>query len=271
MFQGLSSFLPRGKNGLFNVLADQYDALALDIDGTSIMNEPIHAMIGVQVLRESGVEVSTDWWFSNLGKGHDAVWDQLDAQGRRPSLPRAVFKKTCGDRYIDYISNVSPDDRASLIRPGLLDLILAFRKQGKPVVAVSGNERPVVEANIDAIGIGPHLETILSHTDVIGAGYRGKPWGDSYIVACDKIGVPTARTLAVEDSLPGCVAADNAGMDFIHITYPQASQKAHPRARYHVLDTQPLCKAVNKRKATSCVHAAKTFGIRMVSPSLRAV
>jgi beta-phosphoglucomutase-like phosphatase (HAD superfamily) len=55
---------------------------------------------------------------------------------------------------------------------------------------------------------------------------HGKPAPDVYLRACDALGVPTATSVAVEDSTNGLRAARAAGLHVIAI--PRASNPADP-------------------------------------------
>ncbi len=225
---------------IFAMLAGNYDALMLDMDGTSIRNEPLHADIGIGVLREMGVTVDQAWWFSHLGKGHAKVWEILHEAGHKLPVGKQEFTNICAGRYLAFINNVTADDKVHLIRPGLRELIDVFRQQGKPVSVVSGNEEPVVYANIEAIGIKHDLASVISNCRVKGVGRPGKPAPDCYQIACEAVGVQPLRALAIEDSYTGCRSAQAAGLPYIHIYYPQAGQTPDPDAILTIMDTQRL-------------------------------
>src|SRR6185437_5911876 len=63
------------------------------------------------------------------------------------------------------------------------------------------------ESHLAAGGIRAHFETVLTRDDVA----RGKPHPDLYLLAAQRLGVPPASCVAIEDSGPGIAAAHGAG------------------------------------------------------------
>jgi beta-phosphoglucomutase len=64
-----------------------------------------------------------------------------------------------------------------------------------------------------ALNIGQYLDTIVTAEDVA----RGKPAPDVFLTAAERLAVPPARCLVIEDSLAGVEAARRAGMRVIRV------------------------------------------------------
>lgn|GEM_PF-4385985 len=240
-------------SSVFSAMLKKSHGLFLDMDGSSIMVEPVHAAIGVQVLHEIGFyEATIAWWFKYLGKGHDATWElaeaEMIARGAHLAMPKAEFKAECLGRYLPYLQNLTPEQRTALIRPGLRMLIDEAKAQGKPVAVVSGNEEHVVQANIDAIGIRDAVDLVISHTTITSPilNLRGKPSPDSYRYAARKLRVNPLHGLALEDSKTGFKSAHDAGMKVVGIYYPEAGQQPYTQTPYNVANEQHLGEALTK-------------------------
>lgn len=220
---------------LFTAFADTHQGAMFDMDGSLFNNEPIHAKIGVQVLKEHGVDVTEAWWFIHLGKGHDRVYDILLEEGHTPDISKHDFKNTCGQRYLDFVARIPEEDRASYMRPGARELMMAFVEAGKPIGVVSGNEEEVVQANIDALGIRKYLSTVVTNTRIILAGKKGKPSGDPYLMGCVDVGIDPKESLSLEDSKTGHDSAEDAGMaTVVRVIYTAANQRPDSRTPFNV-------------------------------------
>jgi len=77
-----------------------------------------------------------------------------------------------------------------------------------PVAIVSSAHRAVIEAAVDALGLGAILDEIVSSDDVT----AGKPDPAVYVLAAARLGVDPGRCLVVEDSVNGVRAGKDAGM-----------------------------------------------------------
>jgi HAD superfamily hydrolase (TIGR01509 family) len=76
------------------------------------------------------------------------------------------------------------------------------------MAVASAGTGSIVHAILDAIGVAPLFEAVVTIEDVA----RGKPHPDLYLAAADRLKVAPARAEAFEDSDEGLEAARTAGM-----------------------------------------------------------
>ena len=91
-----------------------------------------------------------------------------------------------------------------------------------PLGLASSANRPVIDAVLEAAGLGDDFAATVSGEEVA----RGKPAPDVYLAAARKLGVDPVNAAAVEDSSNGLRAAAAAGMLVIAIpnrTFPPES------------------------------------------------
>ncbi len=93
-----------------------------------------------------------------------------------------------------------------------------------PVAIASSAHRAVIDAALDATGLGGVIPVVVSSDDV----EHGKPAPDVYLAAARQLGVAPAECLVIEDSLNGVRAARAAGM--IVVLIPNASVPPAPGA-----------------------------------------
>jgi len=92
------------------------------------------------------------------------------------------------------------------LRPGAGAALAAVRAAGVPCALVTNTERQLTELALNSLGRA-HFEATVCGDEVA----NGKPAPDVYLRAAELLGVPTAATVAVEDSPTGVASAVAAG------------------------------------------------------------
>ncbi|MEW5992414.1 MAG: HAD family phosphatase [Chloroflexota bacterium] len=93
-----------------------------------------------------------------------------------------------------------------------------------PVAIASSAHRRVIDAALEATGLGPTIPVIVSSDEVD----HGKPAPDVYLEAARRLGVAPADCLVIEDSINGLRAGRAAGMTAVLV--PNASVPPAPGA-----------------------------------------
>ena len=178
-------------------------ALLLDLDGTLIDSEAIHAEGIARFLAGRGIDL--DEGERAFVIGH--AWQEIFAHLR-------VAERLGIDLVALQRGAMAAKDRmfAEGVRmpalPGAIRLVEEADDAGVPVAIVSGSCRAEIEQALGGLGIGPRLAFYLGAEDYP----RGKPAPDGYLAAAARLGASPARCLVVEDSAAGIDAALAAGM-----------------------------------------------------------
>lgn len=175
-------------------------AVAWDIDGTLIDSEPLHHRALLAACKALGSDLSDlpDQAFRGIHMGD--VWKQIS--------PRLAAEVTQAE-WIALINTHYVEARSNLVAlPQAVATIRALAKLGVVQACVSNSSRSVVDANIDALGIGDVIAFSLSLDDV----RRGKPDPEPYLAACRRFGLAPQEVAAVEDSRAGAISARAAGL-----------------------------------------------------------
>ncbi|WP_246251672.1 HAD family hydrolase [Ancylobacter pratisalsi] len=178
-------------------------AVAWDIDGTLIDSEPLHHRALLAACKALGTDLSDlpDQAFRGIHMGD--VWRQIS-----PRLASEVSEAT----WLASINAHYVEARGSLIAlPQAVATIRALQRLGILQACVSNSSRSVVDANIDALGIGDAMAFSLSLDDVA----RGKPDPEPYLAACMRLGLEPSQVVAVEDSRAGAISARAAGLHVV--------------------------------------------------------
>jgi beta-phosphoglucomutase len=176
-------------------------AVIFDMDGLMIDSEPLQKEAWQATLRRYGHEMDEALFaqLSGLRISEDAV--RLRDRFNLPVTAEVLLRQ----RTESFLAGLPGRLRAM---PGLSELIADLRARGlKRALATSGERRYVAmvmsELNLD----GAFDATVVAE-DVT----RGKPAPDVYLLAAERLGLPPAQCLVLEDAPNGVAAAKAAGM-----------------------------------------------------------
>ena len=175
-------------------------AVAWDIDGTLVDSEPLHHRALLAGSASFDVDLSDLPEEEFLGVHMADVWRIL-----RPRMPEGLAEQAWLDTIIRHYVAHRHEARPM---PGAVEAVRALSAAGIPQACVSNSSRPIVDANLDALGIAGLMAFSLSFDDVP----RGKPDPSPYAEACRRLGLAPREVLAVEDSATGIASARAAGL-----------------------------------------------------------
>jgi HAD superfamily hydrolase (TIGR01509 family) len=177
-----------------------FRAVAWDIDGTLIDSEPLHERALAAASAALGADLSDLEPDAFRGVHAIDIWEAL-----KPRFPAGSSFKTwiaaIEDHYVAHAGELEPI-------PGALEAIRKLAELGIAQGCVSNSGRTIVDANIEALGIGTIIAFSLSLDDVS----SGKPDPEPYREAAHRFALPAAAVVAVEDSGAGARSARAAGL-----------------------------------------------------------
>lgn len=115
------------------------------------------------------------------------------------------------------------------LRPGALELLHDLRAHDVPTAIVTNSGRDLVDAVLPHLG-GHEFAHIVTFEDV----EHGKPHPEGYLLAAERLGVPSEHCIVLEDSVNGLGGAVAAGSVPIGIPFELDLQ---PDASYIRLET----------------------------------
>ncbi len=98
-------------------------------------------------------------------------------------------------------------ERGVPARPGAAELVGDLRGR-VPLAVATSSERPLAERALTYSGLDGAFEAVVTAEDV----QRTKPAPDPYLRACELLGAPPERSVALEDSPVGMRSARSAGL-----------------------------------------------------------
>jgi HAD superfamily hydrolase (TIGR01509 family) len=177
-----------------------FRAVAWDLDGTLIDSEGLHERALIESSVAFGADLSDLPQNAFRGVHMRDIWKAL-----KPRFPNWVERHA----WLAEIERIYVARAHALApSPGALEAVKALAALGVAQACVSNSGRPVVDANIDALGIRETMAFSISLDDV----KAGKPDPEPYREAARRFALAPAAVVAVEDSGAGARSARAAGL-----------------------------------------------------------
>jgi sugar-phosphatase len=179
-------------------------ALLFDMDGLMVDSEPVWFEVERDFARARGGDWTASLAHAAAGKGLDHTLD--------------VMAETLGlriDRVRDeaeILGGVLARAASIGVKAGCRELLDAAHGV-VPLAAASSSKRRVVVGVLETLGLARYFATIVTGDDVT----RAKPAPDIFLLAAERLGVPPAACVVLEDSLAGATAGHAAGMAVIAV------------------------------------------------------
>jgi HAD superfamily hydrolase (TIGR01509 family) len=123
---------------------------------------------------------------------------------------RAVPQEVIGQWLVQGMADLVRE-RGVQVMPGALELLAEIASAGLPHALVTSAEPEIMAAALDSIGV--RFPVTVCAADVA----RSKPDPQPYLRAAARLGVPPARSVALEDSPSGITSAHAAGCTVVAV------------------------------------------------------
>jgi len=185
-------------------------AFLFDCDGTLANSMPLHLRAWNHGLKVAGAPLQID------GKGFMTVAGM--ALRQTVDHWNATHSLQINAEIVINAKNAYYSEHQAEIEaiPEVVAFARDCRRAGAAISVASGGERPDVLETLRLIGLDNSFPVVVTAEDV----QRAKPAPDLFLLAAERMGVPPAECLVIEDSLLGIEAADTAGMDSILVPHP---------------------------------------------------
>jgi len=191
-------------------------AVIFDMDGVIVDSEPYSMQALIDILRQYGVEPTEDELQRSYGRRvRDDFVDYFSRHGVTADVNIAIAHKHA--RYYHLAAgHLQP-------LPGVLALLRRLRDHGYRLALASSGDRVKVAFGVQALALIGIFEAVVTGDDVS----HSKPDPEIYLIAAQRLRVPPAACIAIEDAPAGVEAAKRAGMRCIAVTNSVASDRLH--------------------------------------------
>ena len=188
--------------------APRLRGVIFDMDGVLVLSEPILARAAARMFAEKGYEVAHEEFHPFIGMGEDRYLGGV-AEARGIPLDTEKDKARTYALDLDMIrGNLEP-------LPGVLAFVAECRRRKLKTAVASSADEVKVLGNLNEIGLPPATFDVVVNGSQVA---RKKPAPDIFLAAAERLGLPAAACLVVEDAVAGVAAAKAAGARCLAVT-----------------------------------------------------
>jgi HAD superfamily hydrolase (TIGR01509 family) len=220
-------------------------ALIFDVDGTLAETEELHREAFNEAFAAAGLQWHWDQdLYGELLKvtgGKERIAHFQDRAGIAKKLSTAEIAALHADKTARYTARINGGGVA--LRPGVRRLMQEAQQAGLKLAVATTTSRPNVDALLAAAAPLPAFDVIAAGDEV----KAKKPAPDVFLLALQRLGLPAAACVAIEDTGNGLASAQGAGLRCVvtvsayggHGPFPGAaavlSHLGEPQGPAHVL------------------------------------
>ena len=195
------------------MLSPDQCSVIFDLDGVIVDTKAAHFASFAQLGEEAGYVITPEQFKQVFGRRNNDIFPLL----YRHELPPAEIERLA-ERKEEIFRDMIRGQVSAL--PGVGALLPALRAAGFHLAIGTSTPRANVELILDELHFCRYFSVIVSAEDVT----RGKPDPQVFLLAAERLHVPPAHCVVVEDAVAGVEAALAGGMKALAVT------TNHPRA-----------------------------------------
>jgi beta-phosphoglucomutase-like phosphatase (HAD superfamily) len=178
-------------------------AVVFDMDGLLLDSERVVLECFIEACHEFGFEPDVEVYYRCIGCNKDRT-RQIIMTGYGSDFPYEDVKASWHSKS---------GTRPMPLKHGLLELLQYLDRRALHKVVVTSTQRHRATKMLTEAGILPRFDFLICGDDIT----RSKPEPDIYLKACEKLNLPPAACLALEDSDTGVLSAYRAGLQVIQV------------------------------------------------------
>jgi HAD superfamily hydrolase (TIGR01509 family) len=177
-------------------------ALIFDLDGTLVDTVYAHVLAWQAALREAGVDVDGHRLHRHVGSSGKLIvrFAQRESGSRLSAEQAEIVHRRHSELFRQFVSVPRP-------LPGAVEAFRILREARIPCAIATASYRPIIDASLDAVGVGPEAIVVEGKGEL-----HGKPEPDLFLASQKRLGVAAGDCIVVGDAIWDHVAARRAGM-----------------------------------------------------------
>ena len=184
-----------------------FSGVVFDVDGVLFDTERLHRSVWAEVAPKFNCAHVVDHYLEFVGRTR-ADGKVLITQLTHPDFPVDEFFEHTTRRCLERMA-----EEGVPVKPGVREVLDLLTRRGIPIALATSTYRERTLMRLEAAGLTGYFRSVTTGDQVT----HGKPDPEIYLTACRALGTDPARTLAVEDSRNGILAAHAAGMNVVMV------------------------------------------------------
>ena len=177
-----------------------FDAILFDNDGVLVDTEHLYFRANQEALAGVGITLDAATYVELYLREGRGAWHLARERGLGPADIDAL-RAARDHRYFDLVAETE------VLIPGVAQIVPALARRYRLAIVTSSEPGPFARTHART-GLLEHFELVLAQGDYA----RAKPEPDPYLRAVERMDLPAARCLVIEDSERGLRAAKAAGL-----------------------------------------------------------
>lgn len=179
------------------------ELVIFDMDGVVFDSEKVYYTANKMAADELGMEYSMEYYRRFIGAGNEQMVTAMTADFGDSKLIKKFMERSFN--LIDPLVSAGKME----LKKGFLELTSFLKKTQTPYVLASSNDRHQIDFYLQTLKMDLGFDLIISADDV----KQAKPSPEIFNQAWEQAGHPAKeKTLVIEDSHNGIVAANRAGI-----------------------------------------------------------
>ena len=191
-------------------------AVLWDWDGTLVDSGKYHWLSWREALAAEGYDLTFEDFVASFGQRNAAILRGYLG----PDLSDSEIERICAVKEAHFRHLVKT--RGIQLLPGVHCWLTRLRGEGWRQAIASSAPRLNIEMILETLNLTRYFDALVSAEDV----QRGKPDPQVFLVAAQRVAVPPARCIVVEDAPVGVESARRAGMRVMGVRSTHATLQA---------------------------------------------
>lgn len=212
----------------------KFQAVVFDMDGLMVDSEPVARRAWETVLASYGRELDQPTYERMVGRRlEESAAIVIEA------FALAISPEALGNLKEQHMAHLRAEGLPTM--PGLHRLVNHLNQEQIPWAVATSSRRQYALDVLTQLGLLDSCRAVAAGNEVL----HGKPAPDIYLLAAERLNIPPKHCLALEDSVPGGMAAVAAGMTLAAIPNGHTKTADFPFANYvfdSLNDVIPLLK-----------------------------
>ncbi len=183
----------------------RYKGVIFDLDGVICSTDELHYLAWKEIADRYQIPFDREMNDQLRGVSRMESLERILSRGRGEwtQEQKQQLAEEKNARYRELLGTLSEED----ILPGVPETLQALRARGLALAIGSSSKNAV--AILERLGLSGWFDAVADGTQI----KRSKPDPEVFLLAAEKLGLPAADCLVVEDAQAGIQAAQAGGMD----------------------------------------------------------